>query len=202
MAFGVEAIGATGLDTASRGQAVKTGMTFVAHESRATLAEHLRAVRGKTILLPEDEGASANAFYSLSVTAPAEAPVEIGVPAVGHGLKPSACLIAGGQVLLVGYDCFVAGIDLHAAQIHFHMNLWAPFYEFMEGASDDTAIVVHEVGVTMIDAQGRQCWSVATDIIGKRTLDGAGGLYLEMALEPRHARVDIVTGTIAWHKSR
>jgi len=124
------------------------------------------------------------------------AQIEIGLIAGGLGTRPSVHLLAGGEIVLVGYDIYVAGVEISAAKVRFEIELAGVFYEFLEGPSDDTAIVVHELGAAMIDRKGVERWSVITDIIREWNVDKTGGLWLTTLHRHERARVDIVTGEI------
>jgi hypothetical protein len=175
---------------------VPSGIRLVSFDSKSELREHLRKAKKRTVLIGADVEAPRE-FYSALLPTSAGAPIEIGLIAAGLGTKPSMHVMAGGEIVLIGYDTYVAGIETATATIRFQIELLSVFFDFLSGTSDDTAIVVYEIGAIMIDAKGEQRWSIDTDILEQWHNDGMGGLWLKNLYGQKRMRVDIVTGEIS-----
>ncbi len=166
--------------------------------SKSELLEHLRTARTRTVLIGADVAEAPRDVYSVMWMTSAGAPIEIGLVTDSVAPRPALHALAGGKILLVGYDTHVAGVEIATAAVRFQIELWSPFFEFFRGPSDDSAIVVHEIGATMVDAEGAKRWSVSTDILDEWYDDGAGGLWLRNLYgKQERMRVDIVTGELS-----
>lgn len=88
-----------------------------------------------------------------------------------HGIEPQL-LLTPRQILLGvgGHVCAVQPPDWQVAWAH---ELDGPFYRFLCVPTDDTFLVVHEVGVEKLDANGRVAWSWASfEIVSGVEFDG------------------------------
>lgn len=172
------------------------GFTFATYESKFALKQRL-ATAGPRAVLVGDNVEAPHKCFCLTLRIAGGAPVDIGLVYEGLGTNPSFQLLGDGEILLIGYDTYVAAVRIADAGLCFQVELPSVFFEFLEGANDDTAIVIHEVGATMLDAKGDERWSVIVDTLREWHADARGGLWLKTSDGERCVRVDIVSGRVS-----
>ncbi len=136
-------------------------------DSKSQLLAHVDPAGRNAMLLGTDEPAP-DTFCAFTVTTP-HGPRVVGVLSAFQGYEPAAVQTTDGRRVLVGHGATVHAIDVAAMRASATLELPGAFYEFLPIGEGDDALVVHEFGVTRIDADGRVAWEMRTE----STLRGA-----------------------------
>lgn len=161
-------------------------------DSRIALTNKLRD-EPSSILLEGEKGV-ARRYYSFSVNGN-NLRLLIGVATAGLGTDPIALLFESGRCALVGYDTWLSWIDVSSANVVSTRALSGVFYKFVEVPQADEIVVIHEIGVVRVDANGAVKWSVDTDIIEESSADANGNLIVHQFDGPL-LKISMSTGVV------
>jgi hypothetical protein len=161
-------------------------------ESKSALISHLES-RGPRVVLLADRSETPRKFYSVSF-AFEQGSLEIGVLSSGLGPKPGVTLLEGRKRVVIGHDAWLSGLETSGGELIFSRRLNGVFFEFLPLDTDHQVIVVHELGVAMLDADGREVWVVDTDVIKDFALDRSGNLVLTVMDQKDNIVIDIKSG--------
>jgi hypothetical protein len=151
--------------------------------SQSELLAMLATEKSRSVLLGRSAEAP-RAFYCFSVDLD-DGRREIAVVSSGLGSIPAAVLLPRRR-LLVAHDLTLTWIDLQAMQIEGSQSLGGVFAEFISVYRDDEVVVLHELGVLRVTADGRVVWSVDTDIVEDVTRDGDNLTLFLMDAPPKN----------------
>jgi hypothetical protein len=132
--------------------------------SHGELDEHLRGLSGSWLLLgrrPEGEAG----FYSVTLPQPGGTDVAYGVVAERHGLAPCVLMQDPALGLVIGFNREVVGVEAGRAQIRFRHQLDALFWTFLPVPLLDTIVVIHEIGASAMNPEGRTLWRYSKDLV-------------------------------------
>ena len=91
----------------------------------------------------------------------------VGIISEGHGLTPQVLPDSRRQLLIIGLNQQVVGIDMTKREASFQIDLGlgALFYHFVSVAELQTILVFHEIGIVAISEDGKPLWEYSTDDI-------------------------------------
>lgn len=161
-------------------------------ESKSALLAHMDDAEGKMAVLGNDAEAPRK-FYSFSIALD-HGVSEVGVISSGLGTKPQVALLQGGRRAIVGYDTWMTWLDMKNKTAISSRRLNGVFYEFLRIGHENEILVVHELGVARVAADGSEVWSVHTGVVEQASFDGQGNLILAIMDEPTRIVVSLETG--------
>ena len=160
--------------------------------SKSELISHLTNNVTSTLILGMEAEAPTK-YYSLQLKRTGG---EIGIISSGLGTKPSAIFDIKSNMIIVGYDLMVVGINLDSYTVMFKKALNGVFYEFILIDNEQSIIVIHELGAIRLRLTGETDWSVDTDIVYNFLIDDVGNLKINTLYELTEFIINVKTGQI------
>jgi hypothetical protein len=151
-------------------------------ESEGTLLAYLDACEDRALVVGNETEAP-RAFYSFSVNSDCGR-IEVGVITSGLGAGAAATLLDRGQRLLVGHDTRMTWIDTKTLTVISSRPLGGVFYEFLPLDCEDEIVLIHELGLLRVNANGVVKWSVDTGVVESATTDTNDNVILTIMDAP------------------
>ena len=169
-------------------------LTSITWESRSALQAHLDASKRPTLLLGQKAEAP-RAYYSFAATS-RHGGGDVGLISSGLGIGPAAVFFDQGRRVLVGHDTWLTWIGMEPLTIVSSLCVLGVFYEFLPTECDEEIVVIHQIGVLRVEANGRVKWSVKTDIVQEWSTEANGNLILSVMDGPLLV-LSLATGAVS-----
>jgi len=144
----------------------KNSLGIRSWETESEMISFLQHCDGGSALLGQDAEQRAG-FVSIDVQYN-ESPwpcFGVGMVSEGHGLSPQALLRPERQVVIIGLNKQIVGVDVDNREVCFEMDLDSLFFCFLSVDSLQIILVFHEIGVTAIKEDGSVIWQFSRDVI-------------------------------------
>ena len=136
-------------------------------ETESEMTSFLKKCDAGSILLGQDAQQYID-YFSITVHfTHTGARFGVGIISEGHGLTPQVLLDSQRQLLIIGLNHQVVGIDMTKREASFHIDLGlgALFFQFIPIAELQTILVLHEIGIVAISEDGKPLWEYSADDI-------------------------------------
>ncbi len=118
----------------------------------------------------------------------------IGICSEGHGLKPHLLMQPELDIILLGYNQEVTGINIKNREVAFQIKLNSLFYYFLPLKERGIVLIVQEVDVTAITDSGKELWRYGKDLITQAAVEGEK-LYLNF-MDENPTCLNIISGEL------
>jgi hypothetical protein len=141
-------------------------VTLQVWQTKSEMLSYLSKCKAGSLVLGEDAEPEVN-FYSATVSLgwAGVSRFGVGIYSEDHGLIPSLLLQPEAEVMIIGFNREVVGINVKDGKICFKILLDSLFYTFQVLYQQKLILVFHEIGVVAITKDGKEIWRYDKDII-------------------------------------